>query len=97
MAILNAAAVLTGAAAVVFTAEDHRSLHAPLAGAGLFFVDPTKDLLIPYFKATAVPSAYRATGSLPKPAIPGTTPTSTTVGVPIATRNTQTGGIPNQG
>ena len=65
-----------------------------LRGVAIFFIDPSKVTLIPFFKAVKPPAV---TASAPRPAVQGPAPSNVTLGVRRTTPNSNTKGVPNEG
>jgi hypothetical protein len=92
----HASAHLAGGSSITATLEvPSFDIDAALVATGIFFVNPAKVLVIPFFSATAVP-AQGVHIPLPR-AQPGIRPSSVTIGPHATTRNSQTGGVPNKG
>lgn len=70
---------------------------ASLTASSGFFNDPTKVMLIPYFKSGGVPSAFKSTFSAPSPQPLGGLPSSSTIGVTPKPLNSKQLGVPNEG
>ena len=92
-------ASFAGLAALTAAAEkQEHGTTVSMVGTGVFFIDPTKVLLIPFFRPQSVPAAYKAsTTAVVQPQTPGGLPSSVTVGVTRKPPNSQTGGVPNEG
>lgn len=67
---------------------------APMMGVSVFFVDPSKVILIPFFKTVKPPAV---TVVAPRQTILPTPPNNMTVGVRRAPPNTNTKGVPVKG
>ena len=93
-----ARAAFAGLATSTFTSDSGDKAACSLRGLGLFYVDPTKVLLIPFFKATAVPRAYVApTVPALRPQAPSGAQSSVTISLNRSPPQTKKGGVKNEG